>query len=182
MKLAVIGSTNGTDMQAIIDAKIPIELVISNKEDAGILAKAKKANIPAVFIDSRSKEREDFDMEVMEVLEKYNIDMIILIGYMRFLSKSFVDKYEKKIMNIHPSLLPKYAGGMDLNVHEEVLKNNETETGCTLHWVDEGADTGEIIGQKKVKIEPGETPDTLKAKVQKAEGELIVETLKKFSN
>ena len=178
LNIAVLGSTRGTDMQAIIDAQIPISVVISDKQDAYILKRAEKYNIPAVFISAKGKTREEYDQTLLIILAKYEVDLILCIGWMRILSSKFVKAYPKKIVNIHPSLLPKYAGGMDLNVHEEVLKNNETESGCTLHWIDEGVDTGKIILQKKVDIKTGETPESLKKKVQKAEGEAFVEFLK----
>lgn len=179
--LAILGSTKGTDMQAIIDAGIPISIVISNKKNAFILRRARKHNIPAVFLSSKDKTREEYDQTVMKVLESYDIDLIMLIGYMRILSAGFCRKYKNKILNIHPSLLPKYAGGMDIDVHAEVIKNNEKESGCTLHYVTEGVDEGPIVGQKKVEVLESDTPESLKNKVQKVEGELIVEILKNYN-
>ncbi|MEK7624075.1 MAG: phosphoribosylglycinamide formyltransferase [Patescibacteria group bacterium] len=186
LKIAVLGSTRGTDMQAIIDAikngdlEASVEVVISNKPDAYILERAKNHGLDTIFIDSAGKTREQFDFEVMEMLDKKKIDLVLLIGYMRFISKSFVDKWRGKVMNVHPSLLPAFAGGMDKNVHQAVLDAGVKETGCTVHFVDEGADTGEIIVQKKCTVDPGETVETLKAKVQKLEGEALVEAVQKF--
>ena len=114
-------------------------------------------------------------------LSNYQIDLILLIGWMRILSPVLVKSYKNKIINVHPSLLPKFAGGMDTNVHKEVLDAGETETGCTIHYVDETVDGGEIILQKKCIIEPYDTPDTLKAKVQKLEGEAFVEVIASLS-
>ncbi len=99
---------------------------------------------------------------------------------MKLMSSWFVQKWLNKVMNIHPSLLPKYAGGMDLNVHEEVLKNKDKVSGPTLIFIDEGADTGPIILQKEVNVKEGETVDTLKEKVQKAEQEIIIEGIELF--
>jgi len=181
INIAVLGSTRGTDMQAIIDAGIPVKIVISNKKNAYILERAEKAGIPALFISQKDKTREEFDEEVMKALKENNIDLVLLIGYMRFLSKPFVDKYENKIMNVHPSLLPKFAGGMDTNVHQEVLDAGEIETGATIHFVDEGADTGPIVIQEKVEIAEGETVDSLKEKVQKLEGEMFIKAIDLFS-
>ena len=170
-------------MQAVIDAinskklNAVISVVVSNKEDAYALERAKKHNIKSVFLDAKGKTREEYDKEISKILEQNKVELILLIGYMRFLSPWFVNKYKNKIMNIHPSLLPKYAGGMDKDVYAEVLKNNEKVTGATLHFVDEGADTGPIILQKEVKIEKNETVDTLKEKVQKAEQEIIVKAI-----
>lgn len=183
IRLGVLASTKATDMQAIIDAisakklNAVISVVISNKADAYALERAKKHNIKAVFIDSKGREREQFDREAAKVLDENNVGLILLIGYMRFLSPWFVAKYKNKIMNVHPSLLPKYAGGMDIDVHAEVLKNREKETGATLHFVDETKDAGPIIMQKKVKIEKNETVGSLKEKVQKAEQEMLVEAI-----
>ncbi|MBI2559014.1 phosphoribosylglycinamide formyltransferase [Candidatus Woesearchaeota archaeon] len=190
LRLGVLASTKGTDMQAIIDAigsknlDSVISVVLSDKEDAYALERAKKYSIKAVFLnpkdfyaEDKEKSRERFDKEVSKILDENKVDLILLIGYMRFLSPWFVAKYKNKIMNIHPSLLPKYAGGMDRNIHSEVLKNKEKVTGATLHFVDEGADTGPIILQKEVKISKDETVDSLKEKVQRAEQEIILKAI-----
>jgi phosphoribosylglycinamide formyltransferase-1 len=178
INLGILASTKATDMQAIIDAKISV--LICNKQDAYALERAKISNIKAAFIDSKNKEREDFDKEVAKILDESNAELILTIGYMRFLSPWFVNKYKNKIMNIHPSLLPKYPG-MDKAVHAEVLKNKEKVTGATLHFVDEGEDTGPIIFQKEVNIDENETIDTLKPKVQKVEQELLVKAIDLYS-
>jgi len=181
LKIAVLGSTNGTDLQALIDNQIPVEIVISNKSRAGILERAEKAGYPVLFISAKDKTREEFDQEVIKILKAKEIDLILLIGYMRYLSSEFVEQYRNKIMNIHPSLLPAFAGGMDKNVHEEVLKSGVKTTGCTLHFVDEGADTGPIILQKEVAIVENETIESLKNKVQKAEQEVILRGIELFA-
>ena len=186
LKLGILASTKGTDMQAIIDVinskklNAVISVVISNKSDAYALERSRKHNIKAVFIDIKGKDRESYDKEITKEFDKHNVDLILLIGYMRILSPWFVKKYKNKIMNIHPSLLPKYAGGMDRDVHAEVLKNKEKVTGATLLFVDEGADTGPIIMQKEVSIDKNETIDSLKEKVQKAEQEIIVKAIDLF--
>lgn len=187
LNVAVLGSTRGTDLQAIIDAiesgklkDVEISVVISNKKEAYILERARKHNLEAVFISHKEKTREEFDSEVMKILDEKKIDLVLLIGYMRFLSNEFVDKWRNKIMNVHPSLLPKFAGGMDKNVHKTILDAGEKESGMTIHFVDEGADTGPIILQKKCTIEPDETVDSLKEKVQKMEGEGFIEAIELF--
>ena len=183
-----MASTSGTDMQAIIDAieakklNANISVVISNKEDCYALERARKHKLKAVFIDAKDKTREEFDKESAKVLDENKVELILLIGYMRFLSEWFVNKYENKIMNIHPSLLPAFAGNMDKNVHEEVLKHGTKVTGCTLHFVDKGADTGPIILQKAISIDEDETVDTLKDKVQEAEQEIILKAIKLFAD
>ena len=186
LRLGILASTRATDMQAIIDAikskklNSIISVVISNKPNAFALERAGNHGINAVFIDPKNKSREEFDKEVAKVLDKNKVDLILLIGYMRILSPWFVSRYKGKIINIHPSLLPKYAGGMDLDVHAEVLRNKEKITGATLHFVDESLDGGPIILQQKVAIAENETPDTLKEKVQKTEQEIIVKAIELF--
>jgi len=186
LRLGILASTRATDMQAIIDAisakklNAVVSVVISNKAEAYALERAKNHKIIAVFIDSKGKTREEYDKEVAKILDEYKVELIILIGYMRILSPWFVNRYKNRIMNIHPSLLPKYSGGMDLDVHAKVLKNKEKITGATLHFVDESVDGGPIILQKVVQIDENETPDTLKPKVQKAEQEIIVKAIALF--
>ena len=187
LDIAVLASTNGTDLQAIIDSieagKLDAELtcVISNKAGCGALEKAKKAGVEAIFIDPAEKEREEFDREVAAELEKRGVKLVVLVGYMRFLSPWFVHKYGNRIMNIHPSLLPAFAGGMDTDVHQAVLDRGSKVTGCTIHFVDEGADTGPIIMQKVVKVENGDTAETLKKKVQAAEMEAYPKAIQLFA-
>ncbi len=188
MKLAILGSTKGTDLQAIIDAikkgtlDAEIAVVISNKQDAYILERAKNHNIPSLFIDQKNKTREQFDQEVLNTLEPYKPDLILLIGYMRILSPIFVRAYKDKILNVHPSLLPAFAGGMDMNVHQAVIESGVKVTGCTVHLVDEGVDTGKILVQKKCSVESDDTAETLKEKVQKLEGKAFVEAIQQFSS
>jgi len=185
--IGVLASTKATDMQAIIDAiknkklNAKISVVISNKKGSYALERAREQRIKAIFIDPKGKEREEYDREVSKVIEAEKVQLILLIGYMRIFSKWFVDKYKNKVMNIHPSLLPAYSGGMDLNVHEEVLKRGCRITGASLIFIDEGADTGPIILQKALDVEEHDNPETLKEKVQKAEQEILVEGVRLFS-
>ena len=187
IKLGVLGSTKGTDLQKIIETEklgqlgAKISIVISNRQNAYILERAKIYNIPTVYISHINKTREAFDQEVSLILDKYQVDLILLIGFMRILSHDFCRRWNYKILNVHPSLLPKYSGGMDSNVHEAVLKNNEKETGCTIHYVTEEVDAGPILIQKKCQISKNETPETLKSKVQQLEGEAFVEVINKLS-
>ena len=187
IKLGVLGSTKGTDLQKIIETEklgqlgAKISIVISNRKNAYILERAKIYNIPTVCISHINKTREAFDQEVSLILDKYQVDLILLIGFMRILSHDFCRRWNYKILNVHPSLLPKYSGGMDSNVHEAVLKNNEKETGCTIHYVTEEVDAGPILIQKKCQISKNETPETLKSKVQQLEGDAFVEVINKLS-
>jgi len=187
LKIGILGSTRGTDMEGIIQAirkgelKAEISIVISDRKDAYILERAKKYGIPFLYISPRKfPSREEFDQEISRIMKEKGVELILLIGYMRILSPSFVKEWENRIMNIHPSLLPAFAGGMDLNVHEEVIKRGVKVTGCTLHFVDKGTDTGPIILQEPVRIKDEDTPETLKKRVQEAEQKIIVEGIKLF--
>ena len=188
IKLGVLGSTNGTDLQAILesikDKKInaSVKVVISNQEHAFILERAKTQGVKACFVPHKNKTREEFDREVTSLLEEHNVELILLIGFMRILSQEFCHRWQDKILNVHPSLLPKYAGGMDTNVHEEVLLNGEIETGCTIHFVTEDVDSGPILIQKSCAVEENDTVETLKKKVQALEGQAFVEAINLVTN
>tara|TARA_B100000315_G_scaffold59327_1_gene53849 strand:+ start:678 stop:1262 length:585 start_codon:yes stop_codon:yes gene_type:complete len=188
IKLGVLGSTNGTDLQTILDSIASGELVgeisvvLSNRKNAYILERAKNHNVPAFFLSHKEKSREEFDAEMTAILKEHAVDLVLLIGFMRILSTKFCQEWRDKLLNVHPSLLPKYAGGMDTNVHEEVLKNGDTETGCTIHFVTDEVDGGPILIQKKCNIEPNETVDTLKTKVQQLEGIAFIEAIQLIQN
>jgi len=188
IKLGVLGSTNGTDLQAILDSVASGELngevsvVLSNQKNAYILERAKNHNVPAFFLSHKEKSREEFDAEMTAILKEHTVDLVLLIGFMRILSAKFCQEWQDRLLNVHPSLLPKYAGGMDTNVHEIVLKNGDTETGCTIHFVTDEVDGGPILIQKKCNVEPGETLDTLKTKVQKLEGTAFIEAIQLIQN
>jgi phosphoribosylglycinamide formyltransferase-1 len=185
LRIAVLASTRGTDMQAIIDeieaGKLNAEIVcvISNKKDAYALERARKHGIEAIFIDPKNKSAEEYDMEILKELEKRNVDLILLIGYKRYVTKVLLDKYRYRIMNIHPSLLPAFPG-WDIEVHKAVLEYGCKITGCTLHFVDENLDAGPIILQKAVEVDENDTVETLKEKVQKAEQEIILKGIRLF--
>lgn len=185
LKIAVLGSTKGTDMQAIIDSienqKLDAEivLVVSDKENAFILERAKKHGIETLVVNYKKFEnREEAEKVIVQKLKEKEAQLVLLIGFMKITTPYFVNEFKARIWNIHPSLLPKYASGMNLGVHAEVLKNKEKETGCTLHEVSEEVDKGKIILQKKLEINENETPETLKDKVQKLEQECLLEALK----
>ena len=186
IRLGVLGSTKGTDLQAILDSieseqlNATVSVVLSNQENAFILERAQNHNVPTYFISHQGKQREEFDAKMTQVLKNHNVDLVLLIGFMRILSDAFCREWHDRILNVHPSLLPKYAGGMDMNVHEEVLKNNDKETGCTIHFVTEEVDGGPILIQKKCDVEPNDTVQSLKAKVQSLEGNAFLEAIKLF--
>ena len=188
IKLGVLGSTNGTDLQTILDSIASGELngevsvVLSNRKNAYILDRAKNCNVPTFFLSHKEKPREEFDSEMTAILKEHAVDLVLLIGFMRILSTKFCQEWRDRLLNVHPSLLPKYAGGMDTNVHEVVLKNGDTETGCTIHFVTDEIDGGPILIQKKCNVEPDETIDTLKTKVQNLEGTAFIEAIQLIQN
>jgi len=185
IKLAVFGSTKGTSLQPIIDSinnnelyGVEITFVFSNIKKAYILERARTNGIKDIYLPSKGLSREEYDNEVSDLLEKYDIDLVLLIGYMKLITKSFVNKWKNKIMNIHPSILPAFAGGMDLNVHQAVIDRGCKITGASLIFIDENADTGPIISQSVVTVDNNETPDTLKHKVQLVEQQLLIEGIR----
>ena len=188
IKLGVLGSTNGTDLQAIFDAigsgelNAEVSVVLSNQKNAYILERAENHNVPAMFISHKEKSREEFDYEMTSILKNHNVDLLLLIGFMRILSAEFCREWQDRLLNVHPSLLPKYAGGMDTNVHEEVIKNGDTETGCTIHFVTDEVDGGPILIQKKCNVDAGDTVETLKTKVQELEGRAFIEAIQLIQN
>ena len=188
IKLGILGSTNGTDLPAILDSiknktiNASVNIVVSNQEHAFILERARKHGDNACFASHKNKTREEFDREVTKLLEEHNVDLILLIGFMRILSQGFCHRWQDKILNVHPSLLPKYAGGMDTNVHEEVILNGDLKTGCTIHFVTENVDSGPILIQKSCAVEESDTVETLKKKVQELEGQAFVEAINLVNN
>jgi len=188
IRLGVLGSTKGTDLKAILSAinnkklAAEVSVVISNRENAYILTRAKNHNVPSFFLSHKNKSREDFDRGVTTILKQYNVKLVLLIGFMRILSAEFCQAWRDRVLNVHPSLLPKYAGGMDINVHEEVLKNGDHETGCTIHFVTETLDGGPVLVQKRCAVETDDTIVTLKSKVQDLEGIAFIEAIQLIQN
>lgn len=186
IRLGVLGSTRGTDLLPVLEAiqagilNASVEVVVSNRKGAPILEKAKKHNIDHFFINHKNKTREAFDKEISERLKEKEVDLVLLIGFMRILSESFVAGWNGKIINVHPSLLPKHAGGMNEDVHGQVLKAGDKETGCTIHLVTAKVDEGPILVQKKCPVLAEDTVGSLKEKVQKLEGEAFIEVIKNW--
>ncbi len=181
MNITVFASGGGTDFQSIIDGvesgliKAKINMLIASKPDIYAIERAKKHNIPHYVFRKKDYESGEkmFD-EIIRLLRENKTDLIVLAGYLTILSSNIVKEYEGRIINIHPSLLPKFGGvGMyGLKVHEAVIASGETESGCTVHYVDAGADTGKIIAQARVKVE-NDTPESLQQKVLSKEHELL---------
>ena len=188
MKLAVLGSTNGTDLVPVIGAErsgslsASVDVIISNNESSGILKKARHYGIENYFICHKNKKRGVFDFEMSQILENKKIDLILLIGFMRILSPGFVDRWGGKIINVHPSLLPKYAGGMNNDVHESVLAAGDKETGCTIHLVTKEVDGGPILLQKSCPVFENDSVGSLKERVQELEGKAFIEVINNWSN
>lgn len=187
LNLAVLISGNGSNLQALIDAcrhkdfPATIKVVISSHPDAYGLERAKNASITALALDYKSfKTREDFECAIQAELEKYDIDLICLAGFMRVLTPSFVEKWQNKIINTHPSLLPKFGGeGMyGMHVHKAVIESGESTSGSTIHYVIPDVDKGEIILQKPVNVHNGDTPQDLAARVIEQEHIAYPEAIK----
>lgn len=181
MRVAILASGRGSNFQSIIDAsnknKLPncnIVLLIVNKKEAYAVERAKKHNIAYKIIESKNKKREDFDHQILEVLAKNKIEIVVLAGFMRILSKHFITKYKNRIINIHPSLLPLHPGA---HAHRDVIKSGAKESGCTVHFVDEGIDTGPIIMQETVAVDKNDNEETLAAKILPLEHQIFPKAL-----
>ena len=170
--IAVLLSGNGSNLKAIIDKGIKVCFVASNNPKALGLQIAKNANIPSYSWTNDT----ELEKEVLKLIIKYNVKLLVLAGYMRLLSKNFVNSLPSKfIVNIHPSLLPKYKG---MNAIKQALDDSAQYTGVTIHYVDEGMDSGSIIKQNIIKINDNDTEDTLKDRLQEIEHRLYSDTIK----
>ena len=171
MRAVILISGNGSNLQSLIDntKKIDLEIcsVISNKEDAFGLKRAKRANIMTHFVDpSLFKSREGFDKQLIIIIEELDISLIVLAGYMRILSSEFINHFAGKILNIHPSLLPKFPG---LNTHRKAIDGKEKYHGASVHFATEELDGGPVISQEIVKIDSIDTEESLAQKVLEKE-------------
>ena len=188
IKIAVLVSGGGTNLQAIIDAQHSgiitdgeISLVISNKQGAYALTRAEKAGIKTETV-LRSEHGENFENKIISLLEENGIELIVLAGFMSILSENFTKKYDKKIINVHPSLIPSFCGKgfYGLKVHESALSYGVKVTGATVHFVNEIPDGGEILEQKAVYIEEGDTPEILQKRVmEQAEWIILPKAIQK---
>ena len=182
-RVAVLVSGGGTNLQAIIDAQGSVikngevSLVISNKADAYALIRAKNAGIETAVVLKKDFENQTaFEDAIIELLTKHQIDLIVLAGFMSILSAHFTSRYDKRILNVHPSLIPSFCGKgfYGLRVHEAALSYGVKITGATVHFVNEIPDGGEIVLQKAVAIRPSDTPETLQKRVmQQAEWKIL---------
>jgi len=181
LKISVFISGRGTNLKSIIkfsknkDSRVEIGLIVSNNKNAKGLTFANKYKIKSLIINYKNKKKAE--EKILINLKKNKIDFICLAGFMKILSKKIIKKYKNKILNIHPSLLPKYKG---LNTHRRVIQNNEKFTGCTVHLVNSKLDSGKIILQKKIKIFKRDNENTLAKRVLKVENQIYTKAIKKF--
>jgi phosphoribosylglycinamide formyltransferase-1 len=173
LRLAVLASGGGTNLQAIIDhchkgtLAAEIVLVVSNNPDAGALERAERAGIPQCCIDHRDfSDRAEFDRAVVAAIKMAGADLIVLAGFMRLISDVFLEAFPERIINIHPALLPAFPG---LNVHRKAIDYGARFSGCTVHFVDSGVDTGPIIAQAVVPVLPEDDEETLAARILQQE-------------
>tara|TARA_B100000131_G_scaffold239882_1_gene232129 strand:+ start:303 stop:887 length:585 start_codon:yes stop_codon:yes gene_type:complete len=181
LKISVFISGRGTNLKSILKfskkkrIKFEVTLVVSNNKNAKGLTYAKRNNIKYEIVNYKNKKKAE--SKILKVLNKNNIDLICLAGFMKILSKRIVNKYKNKILNIHPSLLPRYKG---LNTHKRVIMNKETFTGCTVHIVNSKLDAGKIILQKRMKILKKDNEKSLAKRLLKIENEMYPKALNKF--
>ncbi|MDE7070429.1 MAG: phosphoribosylglycinamide formyltransferase [Clostridia bacterium] len=187
--IAVFASGSGSDMQSVIDGTLSglidgkVVAVVTNKEGIFAIERAKKHGI-----DCKTFKAKDYgdnntrDKAIIEYLKGYDIDLIVLAGYLAIVTPVLVDEYEGRIINIHPSLIPKHCGkGMyGLNVHKSVIESGDKVSGCTVHYVDYGADTGAIIAQEQVPVIEGDTPESLQARILEVEHVLLPSVVAKL--
>lgn len=193
MKIAVLVSGGGTNLQAIIDAiasgkitNTEIALVISNKEGAYALKRAEQAGIKGTVISPKQyADKEAYSQDMVKTIKDAGCELIVLAGFLVVLPESFVNAFEGKIINIHPSLIPSFCGDgfYGLKVHEKALERGVKVTGATVHYVDSGTDTGPIIDQKAVYIMPDDTPETLQRRVmEEAEWVILPKAIDDIAN
>ncbi len=184
MKVAVMASGRGSNFQAIIDSSERGEMpnaqivhLIADNKDAYAIQRASKHKIDYTVIESKKYSREDFEIHTLKVLQNKKVDVIVLAGFMRILTSKFINSYKNKIINIHPSLLPSFPGA---HAHRDTISYGAKISGCTVHLVDEGVDTGPIIMQASLQVDENETEETLSQKILPLEHELLPRALELF--
>ena len=184
MKIGILISGRGSNMAAIIDAvqrgeirDSEVAIVISDKPDATGLAKAAEKGVPTAVIERRGRSREEHDREIAAKIREYNVELICLAGYMRLLSPWFVSEFAKRIINIHPSLLPAFPG---LDAQRQAFEAGTKVTGCTVHFVDEHLDHGDVILQREVPRLDGDTAESLADRILQQEHLLYIQAIKRL--
>ena len=187
LAIGILGSGKGSNCRAILEqiraGKVDADprLIVSDVEDSGMLQIAREFGVPGKFIPSakfRTRYEADEETELANLLKTAGVDLVVLAGFMRVLKEPMLTAFPHRIINLHPSLLPKFPG---LEAWRQALTVGEKVTGCTVHYVDAGVDTGEIIAQREVPILPGDTAESLHARIQIAERELYPEVIAKFA-
>ena len=185
LKLGILISGNGSNLQSIIDhiekgsLKATIKIVISNNPDAYGITRAKKHGIPVVVLKNGDfKNKEDFDLELINILKNNSVDLVILAGFMRIITSTLLNAFPQKIMNIHPALLPSFPG---IHGQKQALEYGVKLSGCTVHFVDEGVDTGPIIIQSAVQVFDDDTEEILAARILKEEHRIYPQAIQLFA-
>lgn len=184
LKIGALASGRGTNLQAIIDSikrghlQTEIAVVISNKKDAPVLERAAKEGIDTVYLDPTAfKDRTSYDLEILDILKRYNVDLVVLAGYMRIVTGLLIDAYRNRMMNIHPALLPSFPG---MFAQRQALEYGVKIAGCTVHFVEEGVDKGPIIAQAAVPVLEGDTEESLSARILKEEHKLFSHAIRLY--
>ncbi len=189
LRLGVLVSGRGSNLQAIMNeieagtVKAEIVVVISNKQGVPALERAERHGLTTVFLDPKSvadtpNPRQAYDQKLLETLQHHQVQLVVLAGYMKIVTSVLIDSYESRIMNIHPALLPSFPG---LDAQRQALDHGVKVSGCTVHFVTEGMDTGPIILQRAVPVEEGDTADTLSERILKEEHGLLPRAIRLFA-
>lgn len=188
LKLGVLGSGKGSNFRAIADAiargeiNAEVRIVISDVEDAGILSLARERSIRAEFVHPgkfRTKMEPEREQHLAQLLRDAGVELVVLAGYMRMIKAPLLEAFPRRIINIHPSLLPAFPG---LEAWKQAVEARASKSGCTVHYVDGGMDTGEVIAQTEVPVLPNDTPETLHARIQTAEHKLYPAVLARLAD
>ncbi|MBT6796083.1 phosphoribosylglycinamide formyltransferase [bacterium] len=181
-KIAIFSSGNGSNFEAIVNANMPniqVSLLFCNMKDAYVLERARKLSIESLFLSHKDFDsRKAFETEIISRIEKYDVQLIVLAGFKRILSPFFTSHYEKKVINLHPSLLPAFTG---LHAPRQAVDYGAKFSGCTVHYVDEGIDTGPIITQGLVEIDDNDTEESLIQKIHQKEHEILPKAIQLIS-
>lgn len=187
LAIGILGSGKGSNCRAILEAiragklVANARLIVSDVFDAGILEIAREFKVPNAYFPPgkfRTRFEPAVEMELVKMLEEAEVDLVVLAGFMRVLKEPMLNAFPRRIINIHPSLLPKFPG---MEAWKQALEAGEKMTGCTVHYVDAGIDSGEVIAQRKVPVLPGDTPESLHTRIQIAERELYPQVIGRFS-
>lgn len=184
VNIGVLASGGGTDFQSIVDAVergelgVTIAVLIYNKKEAFVRERAEKAGIPAVFVDHRKRTREEFEREMIGVLEVHKVELVVLAGFMRLLTPNFIETYEDRLINIHPALLPSFPG---THGQRDALEHGVKVSGCTVHFVDKNMDAGPIILQRAVPVLDDDTEWTLRDRILEEEHKILPLAIKLYS-